>query len=68
MLRNHPLCLRRRSFQLSVNGSPAQVAEAVRRVTPDSVLCPILFVIYVNDSYLAIDYLLYADDVKLSEP
>ncbi len=41
--------LPRRSFQVSVNGSLSQVAEAVSRVPQCSVLGPILFVIYVND-------------------
>ncbi len=66
MLRN----LRRRSFQVSVNGSLSQVAEAVSGVPQGSVLGPILFVIYVNDlsDNLPIDHLLYADDVKLIAP
>ncbi len=62
--------LRRRSFQVSVNGSLSQVAEAVSGVPQGSVLGPILFVIYVNDlsDNLTIDHLLYADDVKLIAP
>ncbi len=62
--------LRRRSFQVSVNGSLSQVAEAASVVPQGSVLGPILFVIYVNDltDNLTIDHLLYADDVKLIAP
>ncbi len=62
--------LRRRSFQVSVNGSLSQVAEAVSGVPQGSVLGPFLFVIYVNDlsNNLTIDHLLYADDVKLIAP
>ncbi len=39
--------LRRRSFEVSVNGSLSQVAEAASGVPQSSVLGPILFVIYV---------------------
>ncbi len=58
------------SFQVSVNGSLSQVAEAVSGVPQGSVLGPILFIIYVNDlsDNLTIDHLLYADDVKLIAP
>ncbi len=46
------------------------MAEAANGVPQDSVLGPILFVIYVNDlsDNLTIDHLLYADDVKLIAP
>ncbi len=59
--------LRRRSFQVSVNGSLSQVAEAASGVSQGSVLGPILFVLNVNGltDNLTIDHLLYADDVKL---
>ncbi len=62
--------LRQRSFQVSVNGSLSQVAEAVSGVPQGSVLGPILFVIYVNDltDNLTIDHLLHANDVKLIAP
>ncbi len=77
MVRNRPSVInwiesyfRRRSFQVSVNGSLSQVAEDVSGVPQGSVLGPILFVIYVNDlsDDLTIDHLLYADDVKLIAP
>ncbi len=62
--------LRRRSFQVNVNGSLSQVAEAASVVPQGSVLGPFLFVLYVNDltDNLTIDHLLYADDVKLIAP
>ncbi len=61
---------RRHSFQVCVNGSLSQVAEAASGVPQGSVLGPILFVIYVNDlpDNLTIDHLLYADDAKLITP
>ncbi len=60
----------RRSFQMSVNGSPSEVAEAVSGVTQGSVLGPTLFVIFANDfaESPTIDHLVYADDVKLIDP
>ncbi len=71
MLRNRPLCykldriLSPTTLQVSVNGSLSQAAEAASGVPQGSVLGHILFVIYVNDltNNLAIDHILYADDV-----
>ncbi len=62
--------LRRRSFQVTGNGSLSQAAEAASGVPQGSVLGPILFVIYVKDltDNLTIDHLLYTDDVKLIVP
>ncbi len=53
-------------FQVNVNGTLSQMAEAISGVPQG----PILFVIYVNDlpDYLSADSLLYADDVKLIAP
>ncbi len=77
MLRNRPSVInwiesyiRRRSFQVSVNGSLSQVAEAPSGVPQGVVLGPTLFVIYVKDltDNLTIGHLLYADDVKLIAP
>ncbi len=45
-------CLRRRSSQVSVNGSLSQAAETESGAPQGSVLGPILFVIYVNDSVI----------------
>ncbi len=77
MLRNRPSVtnwiesyLRLRSFEVSVNGSLSQVAEAASGLPKGSALGPILFVIYVNDltDNLTIDHLLYADNVKPIAP
>ncbi len=61
---------RRRSFEVTVNGSLSHAAEAASGVPQGSVLGPILFVIYVNElaDNLAIDHPLYADNVKLIAP
>ncbi len=57
--------LSRRTFQVNVNGTLSQMAEAISGVPQFSVIGPILFVIYVNDlfDHLSADSLLYADDV-----
>ncbi len=62
--------LSRRTFQVNVNGTQSQMAEAISGVPQGSVIGPILFVIYVNDlpGRLSADSLLYADDVKLIAP
>ncbi len=62
--------LSRRTFQVNVNGTLSQMAEAISGVPQGSVIGPTLFVIYVNDltDRLSADRLLYADDVKLIAP
>ncbi len=58
------------TFQLNVNGTLSQMAEAIRGIQQNSVFGPILFVIYVNDlpDRLSAHSLLYADDDKLIDP
>ncbi len=55
---------------MNVNGTLSQMAEAISGVPQDSVIGPILFVIYVNGlpDHLSADSLLYGDDVKLIAP
>ncbi len=62
--------LSRRTFQVNVNGTLSQMAEAISGVPQGSVIGPILFIIYANDlpGRLSPDSLLYADDVKLIAP
>ncbi len=54
-------------FQVNVNGTLSQMAEAISGVPQSSVKDSILFVIYVNDlpDHLSVDSLLYAHAVKL---
>ncbi len=62
--------LSRGTFQVNINGTISQIAEAISGVPQGSVIGPILFFIYVNDlpDRLLADSLLYADDVKLIAP
>ncbi len=62
--------LSRQTFQVNVNGTLSQMAEAISGVPQGSVTGPILFVIYANDlpNHLSADSLLYVDEVKLIAP
>ncbi len=62
--------LKRRSFQVHLNGSLSQVAETASGFPLGSVFVFIPFVIYINDLayYRTIGHLLYVNDVKLIAP
>ncbi len=62
--------LSQRSFQVNVNGTLSQMAEAISGIPHDSVIGPILFIIYVNylPNHFSANSPLYADDVKLIAP
>ena len=56
-----------RTQVIEVNGSVSESAPVLSGIPQGSVLCPLLFVIYINDLPEAInsDSFLFADDTKV---